>query len=528
MRAVLFGCASVALCLALATRLTYAAPPNVVLVLADDLGFSDIGCYGGEIATPNLDRLAQQGVRLTQMYNAARCWPTRASLLTGYYPQQVNRDPAGKRPRWAALLPELLRSRGYRSYHSGKWHIDGPVLAGGFDRSYRFEDWDRYFTPSKHFLDDQRLAPAKASDGYYATTAIADHAIEFLAQHDQEHSEKPFFLYLAFIAPHFPLHAPADDIARYRGRYDDGWDVVREARWRRMRELGIVEGPLSALDPQFSPRYLKPEALEALGEGEIAHAVAWDTLTAEQKAFQARKMEIHAAMVDRMDREIGRVFEQLARMKTGENTLVVFLSDNGADASILVRGDGHDREAEPGSAESFLCLGPGWASAANTPFRRHKIWTHEGGISTPCIVRWPGSNPGAGELRHTQAHIIDFVPTVLELCGAKNPESIHGAARPPLPGRSLMPIRDADVTIARDELYWHHEGNRAIRVGDWKLVSEAEREGAWELYDLENDRIESHDLAASHPDKVEAMAQRWQALDDEFRRQGDIRIRDAD
>ncbi len=331
------------------------------------------------------------------------------------------------------------------------------------------------------------------------------------------------FLYLAFIAPHFPLHARPEDIDRYQRRYLQGWDVIREQRWRRLREASIVNCELSPLDPKLTPRYFKRSVVESIGDGEAAHAVSWSKLTPQQQRFQALKMAIHAAMVDRMDREIGRVFEQLARMQAWDNTFVIFLSDNGADATLLVRGDGHDWTAPPGSAASFLCLGPGWASAANTPFRRHKIWVHEGGISTPCIICWPHSASIGTALRHTPAHVIDFVPTALQLAGLSNPESWHGSARPPLPGKSLTPVRERDVTIPRTELYWHHEGNRALRVDGWKLVSEPESDGDWELYDLITDRAEAHNLAAVRPDKVETMADRWELLDEEFRRQAGIR-----
>ena len=308
--------------------------PNVVLILADDLGFSDIGCYGGEIATPNLDRLAAGGLRFTQMYNTARCWPTRALPLTGYYAQQVNRDPAGQRPAWAALLPQLLKPAGYRSYHSGKWHVDGKVLAGGFDRSYWFEDCDRYFTPKAHFLDDQQLPPAKPGDGYYATTAIAQHAIDFLGEHAAKHDEQPFFLYLAFIAPHFPLHALPEDIARYRDRYLEGWDAIREQRWRRLREMGIVDCGLSPLDPEVHAALLQAEVCSrSSAPARSSTPSPGSDLTPEQQRFQATKMAIHAAMVDRMDREIGRVLEQIRKMGAWDNTLIVFLSDNGADAT---------------------------------------------------------------------------------------------------------------------------------------------------------------------------------------------------
>ncbi len=410
------------------------ARPNIVLILADDMGFSDIGCYGGEIATPNLDRLATGGLRFTQMYNTARCWPTRGALLTGYYAQQVNRDPARNRPAWAALLPQLLKPAGYRSYHSGKWHVDGQALAGGFDRSYRFEDCDRYHTPKKHFLDDVPLPAVKPGEGYYATTAMAQHAIEFLGEHGEKHASEPFFLYLAFISPHFPLHALPEDIAKYRDRYLEGWDAIREQRWKRLREAGIVDCELSQRDPNFTPRYLKPDLLEKIGPGEVEHALAWTELTPAQKRLQATKMAIHAAMVDRMDQEIGRVLDQIRKMGAWDNTLIVFLSDNGADSTLLVRGDGHDQAAAPGSAQTFLCIGPGWATASNTPFRRHKIWVHEGGISTPFIVHWPTVIKAGGQLRHTPAHIVDFVPTVLQLAGVTPPEEFKGKLGDPRTG----------------------------------------------------------------------------------------------
>jgi len=501
---------------ALAADAALPARPNIVLILADDLGFSDIGCYGGEIATPNLDRLADDGLRFTQMYNTARCWPTRAALMTGYYPQQVNRDPGKQRPAWAVLLPELLKPAGYRSYHSGKWHIDGKVLEGGFDRSYSFADWDRYFTPRKHWLDDELLPPVDRDAGYYATTAMAQYAIDFLREHAETHKDRPFFLYLAFIAPHFPLHALPEDIAKYRDRYLAGWDKLRQERLDRMRARGIYDGPLSPRDPAFTPRYWKDDLLEKVGPGEAKHAVAWEELTPAQQRFQATKMAIHAAMVDRMDQEIGRVLKQIRRMGAWDNTLIVFLSDNGADATLMVRGDGHDPSADPGSAASFLCLGPGFATLSNAPFRRHKIWVHEGGISTPCIMHWPAVIRSGGALRHGPAHVIDFVPTVLQLAGVTPPERIRGQQRPILPGRSLVPLLREDVSLQRDCLWWHHEGNRAIRVGDFKLVSEKERGGVWELYDLATDRIESKDLAAQYPDKVKAMAERWQQLEDQF------------
>ncbi len=340
--------------------------PNVVVILADDLGYSDLGCYGGEIATPNLDELAAGGLQYTQFYNTARCWPTRAALLTGYYAQQVHRDKlpdgggggGGTRQQWARLLPDFLRPHGYRNYHSGKWHIDGPVLAGGFDRSLDMRNQGNFFTAAGNRLDDKPIIPAADESNYYATIATVDHAIDCLQEHARKYSDRPFFQYVAFIAPHFPLHALPEDIARYRDEYLDGWDAMRERRFGRQREMDLLDTELSALEPGVGPPYDFPEAFEKLGPGEINRPLPWSTLSEEQRRFQATKMAIHAAMVDRMDREVGRLVEQLKAMGAYENTLIFFAADNGASAEIMVRHGGHDPHASPGSAATYLCLGP--------------------------------------------------------------------------------------------------------------------------------------------------------------------------
>ena len=509
--------------LALSVLTSHAADkPNIVFILADDLGYSDLGCYGGDIETPNLDSLAKNGLRFTQFYNTARCWPTRGALMSGYYAQQIHRDELpglggggqGVRQQWARLLPEFLKPAGYRSYHSGKWRIDGKVLDGGFDRSLDMKNQGNFFTSKGNSIDDVPVTPPADEKGYYATIATADHAIDCLKDHAANHAGKPFFHYIPFIAPHFPLHALPQDIAKYRDKYLAGWEKLREARFANMRAAGIVYGELSALEREVGPPYAFPDAMEKLGPGEVNRPLPWSELTDEQRRFQATKMAIHAAMVDRMDQEIGRILAQLKTMGAFDNTLIFFASDNGASAEIMVRNGGHDPKADPGSAETYLCLGPGFSSAANTPHRRHKTWVHEGGISTPLIAHWPKGITAKSELRRTPAHVIDIVPTVLELAGVEKPKEWKGEPIPEAPGRSLVPAFAKDEIIARESLWWLHEGNRAVRVGDWKLV--AAKGEPWELYDLKNDRAEQHNLASELPAKAKELEQVWQKQTDSF------------
>lgn len=489
--------------------------PNVLFILADDMGYSDLGCYGGDIETPNLDKLAAGGLKFTNFYNTARCWPTRGALLTGYYAQQIHRDALpglggggnGVRQKWARLLPDFLKPLGYRNYHSGKWHIDGKVLPAGFDRSLDMRNQGNFFSAKGNFLDDQPVTPAADESGYYATTAVADHAVDCLKEHAEKYADQPFFHYVAFISPHFPLHALPEDIAKYRDNYLKGWDKMRQERFARQQKLGLVNTTLSALEPDVGPPYAFPDAMKKLGPGEVNRPLPWTELTEEQRRFQATKMAIHAAMVDRMDQEIGRIIDQLQAMGALENTLIFFASDNGASAEIMVRNGGHDRSAPPGSAASYLCLGPGFSSAANTPFRRHKTWVHEGGISTPLIVHWPAGIKAKGELRNTPGHVVDIVPTILAAVGVEKPTAWEGEPIPPAPGKSLAPAFAADVTIDRNFLWWLHEGNRALRYGNWKLV--AAKGDPWELYDLSVDRAESNNLAQQNPEKVQELEALW-------------------
>jgi len=486
-----------------------AAPrPNIVLILADDMGFSDLGCYGSEIDTPNLDRLAARGLRFTQFYNGARCCPTRAALLTGLYSHQAGVGHMlqdWKKPAYtaglneqSATIAELLRTAGYRTYHVGKWHVGGVggqqvgrnhPMNRGFEHAFGTGGGGNFFTLHPLYADRETIQP---DADFYATDAFNDHAVRFLEQHQKEHASEPFFLNLCHIAPHFPLHAKPADIAKYRGKYRDGWDALRAKRHARQVELGIIDSrwKLSPRDPV---------------------AQAWDTLSpAEQDAWDER-MAVYAAMIDCLDQGIGRVLETVRRMGAEENTLVLFLSDNGASAEALDSWPNPDRGHKPGSVvgtrDSHRCLEVGWANAANTPFREHKMWTHEGGIATPLIAAWPAGIASQGKLAPQVGHIIDLMPTLLEVAGTTYPADLDGRKLTPLSGQSLAPTF-AGQSIGPRTLAWEHEGNRAIRQGDWKLV--ATFRGPWELYDLQADRSETHNLAAEQPERVQTLAAAWQ------------------
>ncbi len=506
-----------------------AAPPNVVVILADDLGFSDLGCYGGEIDTPHLDRLAAGGLQFTQGYNTARCWPTRGALLTGYYAQAIRRDSspgikggnAGhRRPAWARLLPELLAPAGYRSYHSGKWHIDGDPRQQGFQRSLQIEGGQNDFFDPEGITVDGR--PIEAGDGFYVTTAVGDHAAECLRDHAASHAGTPFFSYVAFTSPHFPLHAPQEVVAKYKARYQAGWDALREARYQRLVDRGVIEASLAPLEPEVGPPYQpKPDVLARFGPGEIDRPQPWASLSPEQQAFQATKMAIHAAMVEMMDRAVGKIVGQLQAMNALDDTLILFLSDNGASAEIMIRGKGHDPALPPGASGTYCCLGPGFSSCANTPFRRHKTWVHEGGIATPWIVHWPKGFSSRAALRTQPVHVIDVVPTVLQLAGVAAPTEHEGQPVPPLQGKSFAAcLADPSAPPPHETLWWCHNGHRAVRVGDWKLV--AAKSEPWELYDLARDRTETTNLAGSNPDRVAAMEKTWTAINDECRQLAEL------
>jgi arylsulfatase len=473
-------------------------PPNFVLILADDMGFSDLGCYGSEIATPNLDRLAAGGLRFSQFYTTPRCCPSRASLLTGLYPHQVGvghmvrneGSPAyeGYLNDRCVTLAEALRGAGYHTLMSGKWHLGAErphwPVDRGFERSFALLGGESsYFHPNeggKLVLDDHPYVArqdAAALDRFYMTDAITHHALRFLQEYGRR--KEPFFLYLAYTAPHWPLHALPADIARYRGKYRRGWDALREARRRRMADLGLLNPswPLSPRDPEVPP---------------------WTRV--KKKAGWDLRMAVYAAQVDRMDQDIGRVLARLREIGAGENTLVMFLSDNGGSAE---RVHEFGKNAPPGGPKSHASYERPWANASNTPFRLYKHWVHEGGIATPLIVSGPGV-ARAGRITDQVGHVMDIVPTCLELAGAPYPAASRRRAPLPLEGRSLAPVFRDETRSAYPPLFWEHEGNRAARLGRWKLVSRFPR--GWELYDMEADRTELNDLSGRYPGKVQELA----------------------
>jgi arylsulfatase len=479
--------------------------PNIVVLLVDDMGFSDIGCYGSEIPTPNLDKLAAGGLRFTQFYNTARCCPTRASLLTGLYSHQVgmghmteDRGEDGYRGdlnNRCVTIAEVLRRAGYRTAMTGKWHVTkfvNPVddaqkfnwpLQRGFERYFGIiQGGADYFRPNPLTEGNEHVQPAA---GFYTTDAFVDNAIRFVDQGDRT---KPFFLYLAFNAPHFPLMAPQDEIATFRGRYKTGWDELRLQRHARQIEQGIVDRAW-----RLSPR---PPLVRA-----------WDSLLpAEQNRFD-HIMAIYAAVVAHMDRSVGRFVDALRQRKVLDNTLILFLSDNGANAES--GPSGRLEGGLPGSTGSVVFEGQSWATLSNTPLRRYKHFNHEGGIATPLIVHWPQRIKTPGELRKQPGHVVDIMATCVDVAGATYPAEFKGKPILPMEGRSLVPALD-NVPIQRDALYWEHEGNAAIRVGDWKLVRLG-RGGPWELYDLKADRTELHDLADAKPELVRELAAKWDA-----------------
>lgn len=496
--------------------------PNILLIMADDLGFSDIGCYGSEIATPNLDRLAAGGVRFTHFSNTARCCPTRSSLMTGLYPHQTGVGHMmgdygrpgyrGDLNRNCVTIAEALRTAGYRAYMSGKWHVT-PAEAEkrhnwprqrGFERFYgTIHGAGSFYDPVTLVSDDTPIRAQGRS--YYYTDAIAENAARMIAEHGRSHD--PFFLYAAFTAPHWPLHAFETDIAKYADRYRAGWDALRVERHERMKRLGILSAkwPLAPRDKAVT---------------------AW--LDTPDQDWQARRMAVYAAQIDRLDRQIGRVLEAVKAAGAEENTLVMFLSDNGGCAEELnplpgrarplhipretrdgrPMRPGNDPKIMPGADDTYASYGIGWAHASNTPFRLYKHWVHEGGISTPFIACWPSVISAKNSITSQPGHVIDVMATCLDAAGARYPKRFADTDVTPIEGKSLLPLFRGRTRQPHD-LFWEHEGNRAAKRGKWKLVSRYP--GEWELYDLDEDRTELNNLAATHPDKVSELSSAWDA-----------------
>jgi arylsulfatase len=528
---------------------TVAAPkPNIILIMTDDVGYSDIGCYGSEIQTPTLDSLAKDGLRFTQFYNTARCCPTRASLLTGLYAHQagighmvddwstkVGEAYAGDLSKKAVTIAEALRPAGYATYMTGKWHVTKKTkpennedkhnwpLQRGFDRFYgTIHGAGSFFDPNTLVRDNTFISPFADAEyqpsEFYYTDAINDHAARFVTEHHQKAADKPFFLYMAHTAAHWPMHAKDADIAKYKGKYDAGYEPIRKARLAKMKQLGL-------LDERWK-----------------ATAQVGDWSQVEDKAWEARCMEVFAAMLDCMDQGLGRLAETLKKNGQYENTLILYLQDNGGCAEGMGRNGPHLPRADapslpplssgylqpdmipkqtrdgypvrqgqglmPGGADTYIGYGQNWANVSNTPFREYKHWQHEGGISSPLIAHWPAGMKARG-LVSTPTHLIDIMATCVDLAGGGYPTEHNGQVIPPVEGVSLAPAFTKEVIHRPQPLFWEHEGNRAIRMGQWKLVSK--HPGPWELYDMEADRTETQDLAATQPERVQSMVAAWDA-----------------
>lgn len=502
--------------------------PNIVLILNDDMGYSDIGCYGGEVHTPNLDRLAENGLRFTQFYNTARCSPSRASLLTGLHPHQTGigiltdddgpEGYSGDLNDSCVTIAEVLKQKDYRTYMSGKWHVSNQAFKPspswpkqrGFDRFYgTIHGAGSYYHPKTLTRGNENVEhEALGEQDFYYTDAISDDAVNNINDHLHHYSDQPFFQYVAYTAPHWPLHAPEEEVQKYKGRFDSGWDQLRKERLERMMQMGILDKKwkMSERDPS------QPE---------------WEN--AENKAWLQRCMEVYAAQIDIMDQGIGRIINALEEADQLDNTLILFLSDNGGCAEeiqpdwkenmIKVSAQEKTRSGEsvifgnrpdvmPGPENTYQSYGIAWANLSNTPFRLYKHWVHEGGIATPFIVHWPKQIEGKGELRHTPAQLPDVMATVLDIVGGRYPNTYKGRDILPLEGHSLASVIERDTREERP-LFWEHEGNAAIRKGKWKLVKKYP--GDWELYDMKADRTELHNMADQYPEKVCAMSEEYQA-----------------
>ena len=483
-----------------------AAKPNIIVILVDDMGWSDLSCYGSEIPTPNLDSLAKEGLRFTQFYNTGRCCPTRAALLTGLYSHQAgvghmteNHNLPGYLGHLntnCVTMAEVLDGAGYFTAMTGKWHVGATHGVNphnrGFERNLTAPAGGFYYGAAKNAklsLNGKPISPTdeRLPKDWYSTDLWTEYGVKFIDEAIGE--KKPFFLYLAYNAPHFPLQAPAADIAKFRHTsYTNGWDKLRESRYARQKSLGMID-PTWAMSP-------RPDDVDA-----------WDSLTADKKDRFDEIMSIYAACVSHMDKEVGVLVEGLKKRGVLDNTLILFMSDNGGNAES--GPNGRLEGDNPGAVGSTVFCGQSWATLENTPFRRYKHFNHEGGISTPLIVHWPDGIKAKNELRTEPGHVIDIMATVADVGGASYPKQFNGHAITPLEGKSLVPAFTGKP-IGHDAIFWEHEGNAAVREGDWKLVRKGGK-GEWELYNLKSDRTELHDLATAQPAKAIDLSAKWDA-----------------
>jgi len=511
--------------------------PNIVLIMADDMGYSDIGCFGSEIETPNIDRLATNGIKYTQFYNGARCCPTRASLLTGLYAHQAGMgcmEPDWQHPGYrgninkqCVTIAEALKTNGYATYMAGKWHITNKTNTAtknpddkynwpcqrGFDKYYgTIRGAGNFFEPASLVRQNEDiLKEAKDDPNYYYTDAISENSAQFINDHIKEKPGDPFFMYVAYTAPHWPLHAKEKDIKKYRGKYDAGWDAIRKQRFERMQKMGIIDKKWK-LPPRDS-RVAAWDELKTSDWEQLEGGKANDRIKDADhfRRLMAEKMATYAAMIDSMDQGVGKIVDALKKTNQLDNTLIVFLSDNGGCDEWGTYGFGWGNYAETGkisgSKESNTSYGPAWAHVSNTPFRLYKLFVHEGGSATPLIVQWPG-NVKKGALSKQVGHIIDMMPTFIDAANASYPKQYDRNTIQPMEGISLVPtFRNKNINRPAP-IFWEHIGNHAVRDGDWKLVARGEN-GPWELYDLVDDRSEMNNLADKHPEKVETMSKAW-------------------
>ena len=466
--------------------------PNIIVILTDDMGFSDIGPYGGEIQTPNLDKLAAGGMKFSQFYNCAKCEPSRASLLTGQ--QWWTKSPKVAVRKDTPNIGEVMRLAGYRSMMVGKWHVDGNPFERGFDRHFGFMGGgtDSLLGDESFTLDGKPWPVPK--ENFYATTALTDYAVKFIREERTAHADQPFFLYLAYNAPHAPLQAPAERVAKYRGRYLKGWDVIRRERFEKQKALGLAgSGWLFPERPQNIP--------------------AWETLDAKSQDFEDLRMATYAAMVDCVDEGVGRVMQALDELKIREHTLVIFLNDNGASPNDRVR------RGEFGTPGTTWNVGLPWAHVSNTPFKYYKRAQHGGGITAPFIAHWPAAIAPRKDFQDQPCHLIDLLPTFIELAGGTYPADFGGKEHPPLPGVSLVPVLKRNETLPPRTLHFSLFNNMALIRDGWKIASSYSQ--PWQLYDLTNDRTETRDLAKERPEKLQELL----AMQKAFQAQSEVALR---